>query len=63
MSVHYKFKSEKVYDTVSFDGVHISVADLKKAILHQKRLSKCDFGLLFKNAQTEEGKRKKKKSL
>lgn len=56
MSVHYKFKSTLDYDTITFDGLHISVADLKKAILQQKRLSKItDFDLQIINAQTKEG--------
>lgn len=59
MSVHYKFKSTLDYDTVSFDGLHISVADLKKAIFHQKRIGKnTDFDLQITNAQTKEGKYK-----
>lgn len=46
MSVYYKFNSELNYSYVDFDGLHISVSDLKKAILHQKRLGKADFDLL-----------------
>lgn len=57
MSVHYKFKSALDFDTISFDGLHISVEDLKKAIVHQKRLGKTqDFDLQITNAQTKEGK-------
>lgn len=56
MSVHYKFKSALESDIVSFDGLHISVADLKKAIFHQKRIGKnADFDLLITNAETKEG--------
>lgn len=56
MSVHYKFKSALDFDTIAFDGLHISVDDLKKAILHQKRLGKTvDFDLQITNAQTKEG--------
>lgn len=55
MSVHYKFKSALEYDTVTFDGLHISVKDLKKAILHQKKIGKTsDFDLQVTNAQTKE---------
>lgn len=58
MSVHYKFKSALDFDTITFDGLHISVDDLKKAIVHQKRLGKtADFDLQITNAQTKEGKR------
>lgn len=47
MSVYFKFNSEMAYDFVDFDGLHISVSDLKKAILHKKRLGKtADFDLL-----------------
>ena len=55
MSVHYKFKSALEYDTVTFDGLHISVKDLKKAILQQKKIGKTsDFDLQVTNAQTKE---------
>uniref|UniRef100_A0A336KWY5 CSON000836 protein n=1 Tax=Culicoides sonorensis TaxID=179676 RepID=A0A336KWY5_CULSO len=55
MSVHYKFKSALDFDTITFDGLHINVADLKKAIVHQKRLGKnVDFDLQISNAQTKE---------
>lgn len=57
MSVHYKFKSALEYDTVTFDGLHISVKDLKNAIIQQKRIGKStDFDLQVTNAQTKEGK-------
>ncbi|KAF9917983.1 E3 ubiquitin-protein ligase rbbp6, partial [Lobosporangium transversale] len=36
--VHYKFKSSKDYDSVTFDGHSISVFDLKKEILIAKGL-------------------------
>lgn len=56
MSVHYKFKSALEYDTVTFDGLHISVKDLKNSILQQKRIGKStDFDLQVTNAQTKEG--------
>ncbi|XP_055702927.1 uncharacterized protein LOC129801679 isoform X2 [Phlebotomus papatasi] len=55
MSVHYKFKSALDFDTITFDGLHISVADLKKAIIQQKRIGKiADFDLQITNAQTKE---------
>ncbi|XP_028027137.1 E3 ubiquitin-protein ligase RBBP6-like isoform X3 [Bombyx mandarina] len=55
MSVHYKFKSALDYDTVTFDGLHISVGDLKAAISQQKRIGKTsDFDLEITNAQTKE---------
>ena len=48
MSVYYKFNSELKYSYIDFDGLHISVADLKKSIVHQKRLGKIDFDLLVR---------------
>lgn len=56
MSVHYKFKSALDYDTVTFDGLHISIGDFKKSVGHQKRFGKStDFDLQVTNAQTKEG--------
>lgn len=47
MSVYYKFNSELNYSYVDFDGLFVSVSDLKKSILHQKRLGKsADFDLM-----------------
>ncbi|RWS16066.1 E3 ubiquitin-protein ligase RBBP6-like protein [Dinothrombium tinctorium] len=55
MSVHYKFKTCLNYDKVTFDGVHISVGDLKKAIMQQKKIGKsADFDLQITNQQTKE---------
>ncbi|KAL5287516.1 RBBP6 family protein [Megaselia abdita] len=55
MSVHYKFKSALDFDTITFDGLHISVSDLKKEIIHHKRLGKViDYDLQITNAQTKE---------
>ena len=55
--VHYKFKSSLDYDTATFDGMHISLGDLKKAIIAQKRLGKNnDFEIQVTNAQTKEGR-------
>ncbi|KAJ3280691.1 hypothetical protein HK104_000467, partial [Borealophlyctis nickersoniae] len=53
--VYYKFKSAKDYDTCTFDGTSISVFDLKKEIMVQKKLGKgTDFDLGVYNAQTNE---------
>ncbi|XP_065341306.1 E3 ubiquitin-protein ligase RBBP6 [Cloeon dipterum] len=55
MSVHYKFKTALDFDTVTFDGLHISVGDFKKAVCQQKRVGKStDFDLQVTNAQTKE---------
>ena len=53
-SIHFRFKNSLDYDTVTFDGINISVPDLKAAIL--KRIGKesgAGFGLEIKNAQTK----------
>ena len=54
--IHYKFKSSLDYDTLNFDGLNISLGELKKAITQQKKLLKStDFDLQITNAQTKEG--------
>jgi hypothetical protein len=56
MSVHYKFKSAKDYDTATFEGNFVSVANLKNIIVEQKKLGKSpDFDLKIVNALTNEG--------
>ncbi|XP_059155173.1 E3 ubiquitin-protein ligase RBBP6-like [Physella acuta] len=50
--IHYKFKSSLDYDSVTFDGLHLSLADLKKAISQKKRLKPGEFELEVTNAQT-----------
>eukprot|EP01112_Ceratiomyxa_fruticulosa_P015835 TRINITY_DN4713_c0_g1_i1.p1 TRINITY_DN4713_c0_g1~~TRINITY_DN4713_c0_g1_i1.p1 ORF type:complete len:247 (-),score=35.97 TRINITY_DN4713_c0_g1_i1:274-1014(-) len=55
MSVHFKFKAARDYDTVTFEGGFISLADLKKAIVQKKKLGKGnDFDLVVTNAQSQE---------
>lgn len=57
MSVHYKFKSALDFETISFDGLHISVADFKKEVINKKKLGKTqDFDLQITNAQTKQGR-------
>ncbi|GFS08337.1 E3 ubiquitin-protein ligase RBBP6 [Elysia marginata] len=50
--IHYKFKSSLDYNSVTFDGLHLSLTDLKKAISHQRRLKPGEFDLEITNAQT-----------
>lgn len=54
--IHYKFKSSLDYNSVTFDGMHLSLADLKKLISLQKRLKPGEFDLEITNAQTGDGK-------
>lgn len=57
MSIYYKFKNSKESDKVTFDGLHMSVGELKKSILQQKKFGKSnDFDLKITNAQTNESK-------
>ena len=54
-TVHYKFKSQKDYDSVVFDGMFLSVGDLKRSIVDKKGLARdqaCE--LLLTNAQNDE---------
>ena len=54
--VHYKFRSSLEYDTITFDGLAISLGELKSSIMSQKKFGKnADFDLEVKNAQTNEG--------
>ena len=55
MSVFYKFKSAKDYDTIAFEGTSISLGRLKQSIATQKKLPKTmDYDLVLENAQTGE---------
>lgn len=47
MSVQYKFKAQKDYHTVEFQGVAIKVLDLKRAIFGAlPKYTLCSLGLL-----------------
>jgi protein MPE1 len=55
-TIFYKFKSAKDFDTCTFDGTGLSVFDLKREIMVNKKLGKgLDFDLLLFNAQTNDG--------
>jgi len=54
--VHYKFKNSMEYDSLKFDGLNISLRDLKHGILHKKKMKSEDTDLQVVNAQTREGK-------
>lgn len=53
--VHYKFSSKLSYDTVVFDGPHITLKDLKRQIMGREKLRAGDCDLQITNAQTKEG--------
>ncbi|XP_029364033.1 E3 ubiquitin-protein ligase RBBP6 isoform X2 [Echeneis naucrates] len=52
--VHYKFSSKLSYDTVVFDGPHITLADLKRQIMGREKLRAGDCDLQITNAQTKQ---------
>lgn len=54
--VHYKFKNSVEHDSLKFDGLAISLRDLKQGILHKKKMKAEDTDLQVVNAQTGEGK-------
>ncbi len=54
MSVRFKFKNDLDFSSVPVDGFHISVRDLKRAIIAKKRLGRVtDFDLDVINQQNE----------
>ncbi|CAK9299909.1 unnamed protein product [Gordionus sp. m RMFG-2023] len=53
--IYYKFKSNIEYDTIKFDGLHMSLEELKDNILQQKKMPKSgNFTLQIINAQNKE---------
>ncbi|CAL8305398.1 unnamed protein product [Merluccius merluccius] len=52
--VHYKFSSKLKYDTMVFDGLHITLRDLKRQIMDREKLRAGDCDLQITNAQTKE---------
>ena len=53
-TVHYKFKSQKDYDSIEFDGMFISVGDLKRQIDKRGLGRDQAMELQLTNAQTNE---------
>lgn len=53
-TVHFKFKSAKVFDSITFDGPFIKLFDLKVKIVEKMNLAGgLDFDLAVTNAQTK----------
>ena len=50
--IHYKFNSMMEYKTLIFEGLHITVADLKRDICEREVIGK-EFDLRLTNAQTK----------
>ena len=54
--IHYKFKSSLDYEKLTFDGLHISLAELKEAIMKQKKTGLSNaFQLEIVDAQSKKG--------
>ncbi|KAI3634768.1 hypothetical protein MIR68_007149 [Amoeboaphelidium protococcarum] len=51
--IFYKFKSQREYKTIVFDGLSISVFDVKREILLQQKLDGVDFDLELQDAASE----------
>ncbi|CAG9812143.1 unnamed protein product [Chironomus riparius] len=55
MSIRYKFKSENIFSQILFDGIYISVADIKKEIYKQRKLGRSEnVDLMISNASNNE---------
>ena len=54
-AIHYKFSSSNEYKNVTFDGLNISLLDLKKAIMEKQKLKSTELDLHITNAQTLQG--------
>ncbi|XP_059690645.1 E3 ubiquitin-protein ligase RBBP6-like [Gavia stellata] len=52
--VHYKFSSQLNYATVTFNGLHISLCDLKRQIMGREKLKAANCDLQITNAQSKE---------
>jgi len=50
MSVHFKFISAKDYATIPVDGIHISLEDLKEAIMERAKITR-NQDVVIKNAE------------
>lgn len=56
-SIHFRFKSARQFETLSFDGDFLKVSDLKLAIVERKKLNFGEgFDLEIKDASTNDGK-------
>jgi E3 ubiquitin-protein ligase RBBP6 len=51
--VHYQFKSSTDWNTLRFDGLNISVGELKSMIMERERIPATSYGLSLADAQTK----------
>ena len=52
-SIHYKFRATLEYKTLTFDGLHISVDELKRVICEKENIRTESFDLVLTNAHTK----------
>lgn len=56
-SVHFRFKSSRDFETITFDGDFVKVGDLKVSIVERKKLNFGEgFDLEISDAATGDGK-------
>ena len=56
--IHFKSAFGREFDKITFDGVSLSVGEIKKMIAEKCKLSKqLDFDLEITNAETSQGKK------
>lgn len=53
--IHFKFTNTVENDKIKFDGLQISVSDLKQAIMKQKNLKQNLYSLKIIDSQTKKG--------
>ena len=54
--IHYRFKSSLNYSFVNFDGVSVSVAELKQLIVQKEKLTRLEeFDLQIVDAHSKRG--------
>nr|XP_026689737.1 E3 ubiquitin-protein ligase RBBP6 [Ciona intestinalis] len=51
-AIHYKFSCSTEYKNVTFDGISLSLVDLKKSIMEKQKLKSTEVDLQITNAQT-----------
>jgi E3 ubiquitin-protein ligase RBBP6 len=52
-SIHYKFKSTLEYKTLTFNGLNISIEELKRLVSEKENIRTESFDLNISNAHTK----------
>ncbi len=59
--IHFKFKSSLDYEKITFEGLHIALAELREAIMKQKKIGLSnEFKLEVVDAQSKKGERRER---